>query len=212
MWHFLRSLIDTLLPPHADAALARAIADDELAELMQPRTLPTKPWVHVLWPYHDARVRAVIKAVKYYGEAQVAARVGVLAADYLLDVIADLTTLQGWRNVVLVPVPSSSKRLRERGYNQAARIAQAIAKNCDGVTYDESLLAREERVSQVRVMRSRRGANIKGAFYAPHPELVKNKFIILIDDVVESGATLTDARRALLAAGARDVIALALAH
>lgn len=210
-------LVDVILPRHRDARRARTISESELAGLMRPIALPGKTWVHTLFPYHDERVRAVIKAIKYYGEAKSAEVVGALAADYILEVVADQKAFEGWQDVILTPIPSSPKRLKERGYNQAARLAQAIYASLapsavEGLSYDPTLLARTDRTSQVHVMRSKRKENIRNAFSTPNALRVEGRFIILIDDVTESGATLTDARRALLEAGARAVIAVAIAH
>lgn len=209
MRRFIVALFDWVLPRHPHAAAALRVNDAELAELLNPQTLPGARWLHTLFPYHDERVRAVIKATKYYGEHAAADKLAVLAADYVIDLVHDLTTLEGWRDIVVVPIPSSKRRLRERGYNQVAFFARTIAERA-GLPYQPGLLTREERPSQVRVMRSRRKANIAGAFTAT-PE-VQNKFVILIDDVAESGATLADSRRALLAQGAKDVLAIAIAH
>lgn len=212
MVRWIIALFDALLPRHAVAKRARAVTEEELGELMRPHTLTNKKWIHALWAYHDARVRAAIKAVKYYGETEVAERLGTLAADYLLELIEEKQSLGGWQDIVVVPIPSSKKRLRRRGYNQVELVASAILKRLDGVHYLPTVLAREERESQVHVARSLRRDNIKGAFRVQDAGAIQGRFIILIDDVVESGSTLTDAKRALLEAGAKDVLALALAH
>lgn len=212
VWRFLTAILDSLLPRHPDAAFALTISEEDLASRMRPTTLPGASWIHIVWPYHDARVRAIIKAIKFYGEVTLAERIGVLASDYLIELLEEQHSFKGWQNVIITSVPSSPKRERTRGYNQAELIARAIASNCSDATYDPTLLTREDRPSQIHVMRSRRKANITGAFRAGDVSKIKDRFIILIDDVVESGATLTDARRALLEAGARDVIALAMAH
>lgn len=210
MYWLLRLALDTLLPRHRTAVRARAVSTEVLAELMRPSTMQSAHWIHVLWPYRDERVRAVIKAIKYYGESELAGRVGALAADYLLELVGEKRSMGGWDTPVVVPIPSSTRRLRERGYNQAARIAEAVMQHMDGADYNPALLKREERESQVHVARTKRKDNIAGAFIT-NPAAA-GAFVILIDDVVESGATLQDARRALLAAGAQDVIALVMAH
>lgn len=180
-----------------------------LADKLVPWTLPQKPWVHSLFSYHDTDVRAAIKALKYYGERRVAKTLGTFIADYAGELLAERKALYGWRTILICPVPSSPKRLRERGYNQAGLIAK-VAAEIMVVRYEPNVLSREERVSQVHVDRSKRKENMQGVFTAlPTAE---NVSIILIDDVVESGATLTDARRALLEAGAHDVIAITVAH
>ena len=75
MHAWIVALFDWILPRHTDARRARRVSEDELASLMAPDTLPNKKWIHFLWPYQDARVRAMVKAVKYYGERDVAAKI-----------------------------------------------------------------------------------------------------------------------------------------
>ncbi len=206
----LRCISEALLPRHRDARRARSTSLTDLASRAQPRLLPGALWIHTLLPYHDAAVRACIKAVKYYGEQGVATVLGTFAADYLVDYLADESALGGMEGFVIVPIPSSPTRLRTRGYNQVARIAVPLAAHAS-LPYAEALI-RAERASQVHVARHLRTKNIANAFSVPRPELVRGKRVILIDDVVESGATLKDAKRALLESGARSVIALAIAH
>ncbi|MEK7063725.1 MAG: phosphoribosyltransferase family protein [Patescibacteria group bacterium] len=204
-------LFDLLLPRHRNAILARTVTSGRLSALLRPSTLERAAWIHTLWPYWNAEVRACIKAVKYYGEKEVALRMGAIAADYITDYLSDESALGGMAAPVVVPIPSSPRRLRERGYSQAALFASVIATEVS-LRYEPHALARAERVSQVHVPRSERKKNISDAFRVPHVELVEGRTILLIDDVVESGATLKDARRALLEAGAKRVIAIALAH
>lgn len=202
--------LDALLPRHGRARRALAVSPHVLSELIAPISLSKKKWIHALFPYRDERVRAIIQAVKYYGERQVVDTVAPFGADFVTELIDEKQRFEGWERVAIVPIPSSPKRYRERGYNQAALFAKRIAELVSDATYDEALLVREERTSQVHVPRSERKSNMHSAFTA-HPR-AQNGFFILIDDVVESGATLEDARRALLDAGARGVIAVAIAH
>ncbi len=204
----LSVLIDTLLPPHDVVNVARNIPDAKLAELMEPKTVGRLTWVHALLPYSDEGVRALIKSIKYYDDRTSAKRVGVLAADYVLEVVHELRTLDGWDSVLVVPIATSRARRAQRGYNQTERVARAIAK-ASSLPYAD-VLTRDDRQSQVHVPRRMRKSNIAGAFRAGAS--AEGHHIILIDDVVESGATLVDAKRALTEAGARGVIAIALAH
>lgn len=203
------ALLNALLPRHPRAERARRISFQAIARSVAPTTLAKAGWIHALLPYRNEDVRALIQAVKYYGERELAERVAPYAADYLLDLLAEKKAFAGWERVVVVPVAASRKRARERGYNQAALFARAIATELD-LPCDEALLTREDRPSQVHTARARRAANVLGSFTAS--PAASGAAVILIDDVAESGATLTDARRALLEAGARDVIALAIAH
>lgn len=207
---FFTALLNAFLPPHPRAEQAHAVTNVDWARLVAPQQLATLSWVYTLLPYYDERVRALIQAVKYYGETSLASRIAPHAAEYLMEVLAEQQNLSGWERPLVAPIPSSTKRLRERGYNQAAVFARAISKEMSGIEYDEALLSREDRPSQVHTPRAFRAKNSAGAF-AASPRAA-GRFVVLIDDVVESGSTLTDARRALLEAGARDVIALTIAH
>lgn len=207
---WITALLNLILPRHRRAARAVALRDEEVASLVHPIHLPKEPWIHALLPYRDERVRSLMQAVKYYGERSVTEKVAPYAADYVLELILEKERLAGWSRVVIVPIPSSPKRYRERGYNQAALFARSIAAHVPDATYDESLLSRSEQTSQVHVPRSKRKQNMIGVFQST--PRAQGRYILLIDDVVESGATLLDARRALLDEGARGVIALAISH
>lgn len=204
---------DSVLPPAPESIIARAVTEEMLEALAAPAARREEPWVHALFPYHDPNVRALLKAIKYRGEKAPLPALGTVASQEILGILEDKTLLEGWRSVLMAPVPSSPKRRRERGYNQADRIARAVLPFLPGsVEYAPDILERRERQSQVDVPREERRRNVAGAFFVPRPEKVRGRHILLIDDIVESGATLSDARRALLGSGAADVIAVAMAH
>jgi ComF family protein len=109
---------------------------------------------------------------------------------------------------LVVPVPLSPKRLRERGFNQAALLAAHVAsENLVG-----DVLSRRERPAQHRLNAPRRLANLAGAFSCPEPAQVVGKRVLLVDDVVSTGATLSACADTLADAGASHVSALAFAR
>lgn len=209
---FIRTVIDLLLPPPEDVTVARLISEHALASSFHPR-LAREAWIVALFRYSDPAVRAMIRAAKFYNETAPIQSAMRLASDYIVDAIGDKKRLSGWRTPLLIPMPLSKKRLYERGYNQVERFAEALMTYLEGsVAYAPKALAREDRESQVRMKREDRADNIEGAFFAPVPDLVRGRHVILLDDVVESGATLKDARRALSAAGVLDVLGIGIAH
>lgn len=110
-----------------------------------------------------------------------------------------------------MPVPLGKQRLRERGYNQAALLAQPLAHELQ-LTYNPHILIRvKETKSQVELSFEERQDNVKDAFRANHPE-IKGKQILIVDDVATSGATMNACADALMRAGAEAVIGLALAR
>ncbi len=212
MHPLIRTFLDLLLPPKDDVRAARAITDESLRNLIHP-TLAKEVWIISLFPYRNERIRSLIRSIKFYGETDSLPKIGAVVGEFLLETISDKKIFSGWNTPLLIPIPASGKRLQERGYNQAERIASGILPFIEGaVTYEPNALQRVERASQVRIERKNRERNIAGAFFVNAPEFVRGKQIILLDDVVESGATLKDARRALLSAGASEVIGIALTH
>ena len=108
----------------------------------------------------------------------------------------------------IVPVPASS---RARGYNVPERMARPIARAV-GVPLEPKALVRVHAAQrQEGLSLDERLANVAGAFAVPDPERVEGKRVLLVDDVITTGATATACAQALLAAGAQSVFAVALA-
>ena len=115
---------------------------------------------------------------------------------------------------MLIPVPLHHWRLVKRRYNQAALIADALAKET-GVPARKMILKRARNTpSQGRMSRQQRAQNIKGAFTVPDQKklYIQDKRIILIDDVFTTGATLSECTNILLKAGAQSVECLSIAR
>jgi ComF family protein len=112
----------------------------------------------------------------------------------------------------LVPVPVHTARRRERGYNQAALIADGLAPAWGLPVLPKALLRRRATRSQTRLSKTERGANLDGAFVCPVPGSLKGKRLLLIDDVFTTGATTDACAAALLKAGAAEVAVFALAR
>lgn len=114
------------------------------------------------------------------------------------------------KNFIVIPVPLSARRLRERGFNQSGLVAERFATLAGLAAFPGVLLRiRDARPQSESKNADERRKNVRGAFVVKNPELVSGKNIILLDDVITSGATMLEAARTLKAAGARRIIALA---
>ncbi len=113
---------------------------------------------------------------------------------------------------LLVPVPLHRWRLWKRGFNQAALLAQATARR-SGARVAVDALVRVRATTTSRGMgRRQRAANVRAAFRVARPEQVRGQDIVLIDDVLTTGATVEACARMLLRAGATRVRVLTWAR
>lgn len=110
----------------------------------------------------------------------------------------------------LMPAPTSPDHARQRGYDQAKLLTRFLSRYT-GLPYIDSL-GRAGKIHQIGASRRQRLRQLDGAFYVKKPGLVAGAKIILVDDVVTTGATLDTAAETLLAGGALEVRALAFAQ
>lgn len=112
----------------------------------------------------------------------------------------------------IVPVPLHVKRLRQRGFNQAALLARALGKAA-GIPVRYDVLARSVWTEpQTRLKREERLENVKGAFVVSRPSDVRGKRILLLDDVFTTGSTLCECTRVLKKCGAAQIHALTVSR
>lgn len=112
----------------------------------------------------------------------------------------------------IVPVPLHVKRLRQRGFNQSLILARALAEK-HGLNVDFSLLKRRKlTLTQTGLDKKERERNIAGAFVVDSPQKIRDKNLILVDDVYTTGATVNECAGTLVEAGARQVAVITLAR
>lgn len=168
-----------------------------------------------LFDYRNPVVKEAVWMLKYRGNRRIAALLGELLYEDLLAFLLEYAPLANITELMLVPIPLSRKRERERGFNQCELLVDCLARQDKGRNFAVSKAALrkiKETPSQTKTdNRKKRLENLSDCFQAD-AELVAGRNIILIDDVATTGATLEEARKTLLAAGARKVIAFTIAH
>lgn len=100
----------------------------------------------------------------------------------------------------IIPVPLHPKRLRERGYNQAEVIAKGLAESMGVPVITDVLLRNVNTQTQTKKTRIERLKNMSGVFAVSNPEKISNGHILLVDDVITTGATLETCAQTLLEA------------
>ena len=132
------------------------------------------------------------------------------AADEIGAMLARTTARRDMSGAIVTHIPTATNRVRQRGYDQARLIAKAFAQT-KSAQYTP-LLRRSGNVKQVGASRSVRTAQLANVFRPIHTEHIRNAHIILVDDVVTTGATLATAAEILRDAGARRVEAVVFAQ
>jgi ComF family protein len=155
--------------------------------------------------YNDALSEAIV-LLKY----EEVTRLGSWFAARLAEIVSQAP--DDWRADVVVPVPLHPERQRERGYNQAELIARPLAKRLN-LRFESRLLARTKpRPPQLVLSRSEHWKSVRGAYATREGLQVDNLRVLLVDDVLTTGATLDACARALRKAGAAAVLGLTVAR
>lgn len=132
------------------------------------------------------RSASIVKSFKYNHAEKLAITMGRIMAE---EIAATAPAI--FRDIdIIIPVPISRKRRKERGYNQAEKLAEGVAEIV-GKPIDYSAVIRKKFIeSQTRLTPTERVENIKDAFDCIHPERLNGKHLLLIDDVITTGATV----------------------
>ena len=132
-------------------------------------------------------------------------------AEYFLIKYAEHPALTSGEGVLVIPVPLTEKREKERGYNQATELAETFARRLCERGYKaelnvEILQKRRETAQQKHMDYQARRENVSGAFHIHQRTLCKGRTIVLIDDIMTTGATGSECADRLLHAGAKEVL------
>lgn len=155
---------------------------------------------------YDGGARVLTHRLKYSDRAELARLMGRMMAGAGRELLPDAG--------LIVPVPLHFGRLWRRRFNQAAALSAEIAR-LSGVAWDGQVLERRKHTRpQVGLSRSEREGNLQGAFRIPQRRrhAVEGRRVLLVDDVLTTGATANACARVLLRAGATDVDVLVFAR
>jgi len=166
------------------------------------RTPPPYSWVAALGLYEEALRRAVHR-FKYEGGVGLDRPLGDLLATVL-------ETGRNWRPDLLVPVPLHRTRLRERTYNQSLLLARSLGSRWQLPVASRLLLRSRPTLPQQGLPAEERRRNLQGAFSLRRA--LQGERVLLLDDVLTTGATARECSRVLLAGGAAEVAVAVLAR
>lgn len=217
MRHAWESFLSVLFPENCIAcgksgAVLCAICERSI--VMKPTALGKS--TAALFDYKNPLVKKAVWALKYDRRLALAEYFGTALYREFFKHLGRASA--GSESILLIPIPSSAGTIKERGSNHAEAIARVVAENAANdelsLSVDAGILLKEkETLHQVELKnRAGRQKNLRGAFTVTGGEKIAKKTIILIDDVVTTGATLREARAALRKYGPKKILAIAVAH
>lgn len=187
-------------PPYCESCGQPTLGDEKC-----PGCVASSPKLTAIrsWAVFDGPVRQALHRVKY--------RRDIALADAITRPVISFVRDLHWDLDVVVPVPLSKNRRKERGYNQADLLAKPLALGL-GLRYEREALRRERDTrSQVDLNIDQRRDNVKDAFTAEKSSFA-GKTVLVVDDVATSGSTLDACGNALWQAEAKNVYGVTLAR
>jgi len=168
-----------------------------------------------IFPYENRTVKDAIIAIKNTRNRSIGQSMSLIACDFLLEELAEQKLTRNFSDPLLVPIPTSKIRKRKRGFNPSLFVSEMISEMLPSTPVLKDVLVKtKETRPQKQLSRNERLSNVENSMTVKESlkEKIKGRDIIVIDDVATTGATLLEAKRSLLLAGARHVLTFALAH
>lgn len=207
---------DVLFPEYNACHLCERFADqtgllcrrcaDDLLKLQYKKQHVSSPEAHAplmiclsAYPHRDG-ARELVHLLKYQSDCAAADLLGESMAYALAISPLDLKRIDA-----VIPVPLHAARLEQRGYNQALLLAEAVCRHTSLQLLDGALIRLHATDTQLHRDRKQRMQAMRHAFSAAEPGLVRGLHVLLVDDVLTTGATSVSCANALLEAGAASV-------
>ncbi len=223
-------IVDFIFPKSDSVFKLEQLSIGELLEKLPPAEEIEGSGEHLIavFNYRDPAVREMIWELKYKGNRNIARKFAEILIDILRAELAERILFEKFTNPLLIPMPVSDKRRRERGWNQIEIVCEEIIKHSDKnldigcPSGGESLFEYSPKIlikhihtdSQARTHATKRERleNLSGSMSVRDSEKIRGKNIILLDDVTTTGSTFTEAKRVLKESGARKILCVSIAH
>lgn len=231
---FFSFIADILFPKPKSVKNLENMSAGEIAKKLQPAeeigNISGVKKAVALFKYSHDMTKTLVWEIKYRGNTQLAAAVGELLGEKILEIVGECGGPEHSSEILLIPIPSSPRSIKERGFSQTELIAEKImAAHSLKFSYNKNILVKIKNTPTQASLEAKeaRLKNLVGAFAVKipkenlqiNPEVIAGKHIILIDDVITTGSTIAEATRALAAAQeiagdsrSGKIFALSIAH
>ncbi len=211
----IQSLFDFVLPKDPEISEIEDMPENYIQEnIPAANDIKNSNYIAV-FQYKNKIVRKAVWAIKYNKNRKIINKFSKIMYEFILDNIADELIFSTFNNPLLIPIPMHKNDVKKRGYNQSELIVREINNIDEDKNFNVSYIALnkiKETPHQSNLKNKQdRIKNLKNCFVAD-TNIVYGRNIILIDDVITTGTTMNEAKKALKDAGAKKVIVFSLAH
>ena len=216
IYNYFKYVLEFLFPKTASENAVEHMTVEQLLSKANTQLTVSDSGTLTLFSYHDPAIKNLIWAFKYRGKLSVAGLLADVLYEHLLEKLSDDVLFSNFTHPIIIPMPLSKKRRRERGFNQTELIAEHLKRkdkaNFFGIETSVLIRVRETEHQAHIQKRQERLKNVRGAFAVKSASKIKNRNIILLDDVITTGSTMREAHRVLTAAGVKKILVVAVAH
>ncbi len=218
MYLFIQKILNILFPVFCVGCRTKntPLCEKCILSIPPPEQNKLRTEIISIFSYKNDITRKAIAFLKYKNNKEVGKILALSLYDIVLEELTEQNIFSNFSNPILIPIPLSKKRLKERGFNQSEVIAREMSFIDKGSSFTLAtnvLYKTKNTPSQVSIKdKKKRLQNLHGCFSVKTPNKIKDANIILIDDVATTGATIEEARKTLLKSGAKKVIAFTIAH
>lgn len=203
-----RDKIEMNLPPFC-ACCGRRLSKDNLVKNICSGCLKTRfHFDRAFSPCkYSGTIKKLIHEFKYAGRDYLGQSFGSIMNSFIKEYALPIEYVD-----FIIPIPLHNSRLREREFNQAQILSEQVGKEFNKKVLPGVLIRNKATKTQTELNPEERRLNVEKSFYVTKPALVKNRNLLLIDDVLTTGATSSEAARSLKESGAGIVFVMTLAN
>lgn len=207
-------ILDVIIPNDTDYKEISSLSPKEIIEKADQNQNPNNEYLS-FFSYKNKIIKKAIWLLKYRKHKDIGVLLGKACSPLFEEKLENWFTFENFEKPILIPIPLSKNKLKERGFNQCEIILEEITKNLipDSFEYKTNILLKtKDTPNQAQTKNKKeRLKNLKNCF-SLNQKLIKGRNVIIFDDVITTGATTEEAKHVMQKAGAKNVKIISVAH